>query len=588
MDHSPLLNVLYYLTAAVLAVPIFRRLGLGAILGYLAAGALIGPQGINLIDHPEEALHFAEFGVVMLLFVIGLELNPEKLWSMRKLIALLGGGQLLLCAAAIGVFCLLVFNFTAQISLLVGLTLALSSTAFAVQLMDEQGVMGSHLGRKGFAILLLQDMAVIPILLLVDFWAPSSAGESQHLPWWTGPLAVLGVLVFGRFCLNPALRMIARYGSREVLTAAALLIVLGTANLMQSIGLSMGMGAFLAGIILANSSFRHQLEADIEPFKGLLLGLFFIAVGMTLDLALLAKSPLLIVGLALSLMTVKAAIIAALVHFRSCNWKESILLGLMLSQGGEFAFVVMAKALSLNIIESSIADYLVLVVGVSMAFTSPLVMLAKRLFREKPSSDGNATSDVVNEEPEVIIAGFGRFGQIVGRILSANHIHFAALDKDASHVEFVKSFGNKIYFGDATRADLMESAGIDHVRVVVIAVNGIEDSLKIVHWLQQNHPKITLVARARNRTHAYQLKAQNVDIIIRETLESSLNAASETLMGLGFTEGQARAKVDIFRKHDHELFEKAAEHKDDHKTLRTIAKQGREELEALFKQDENL
>lgn len=588
MEHSPLLNVLYYLAAAVVAVPIFRRLGLGAILGYLAAGALIGPQGLYLIDHPEEALHFAEFGVVMLLFVIGLELNPEKLWSMRKRIALLGGGQLLLSALAVGSFCLLLFDFSVQIAALMGLTVALSSTAFAVQLMDEQGVMGSQWGRKGFSILLLQDMAVIPILLLVDFWAPQTASDSPALPWWLGPFAVLGVLLFGRFCLNPCLRMIARYGSREVLSAAALLIVLGTASLMQHIGLSMGMGAFLAGIILANSSFRHQLEADIEPFKGLLLGLFFIAVGMTLDLALLAESPLLIIALALALMSVKTLIIMVLVHFRSNNWKQSLLLGLMLSQGGEFAFVVMSKAVSLNLIESAIADYLVLIVGVSMALTSPLVVIIKRFTREKPTSKQDPSEEIINEEPEVIIAGFGRFGQIVGRILSANHIHFAALDKDASHVEFVKSFGNRIYFGDATRYDLMQAAGIDHARVVVIAVDGIADSLKIVRWLQHSYPAVTIIARAHNRMHAYQLKAQNVDIIIREALEGSLIAASETLMGLGFTEGQAISKVEIFRKHDQELFEKAAQHKDDGKTLRSIARQGREELEALFKQDENL
>jgi len=523
----------------------------------------------------------------MLLFVIGLELNPEKLWSMRKLIAFLGGGQLFLCAGLIAWSCYFVFDFSVQIAVLIGLTLALSSTAFAVQLMDEQGVMGSHLGRKGFSILLLQDMAVIPILLLVDFWAPpGNAEDSSAVAWWLGPLAIIGVLLFGRFCLNPCLQIISRYGSREVFTAAALLIVLGTATLIQSLGLSMGMGAFLAGIILANSSFRHQLEADIEPFKGLLLGLFFIAVGMTLDLKLLTEHPLLIISLAVALMAIKTFIITVLVHFRSCNWKESLLLGLMLSQGGEFAFVVMSKSLSLNIIDQGIADYLVMVVGVSMALTSPLVMLAKQLFRDNEKNE-SPNEEIVNEEPEVIIAGFGRFGQIVGRILSANHIHFAALDKDAHHVEFVRSFGNKIYFGDATRSDLLEAAGIDHARVIVVAVDGMEDSLKIIRWVKKTYPDITIVARAHNRTHAYQLTAEEV-IVVREMLESSLVAANETLMSLGFTEGQAISKVEIFRNHDQLMLEKAVAHKDDMKVLMAMAKEGRIELEQLFKQDENI
>lgn len=589
MEHNPMIHVLVYLAAAVVAVPLFRRLGLGAILGYLAAGALIGPDGLNFISHPESALHFAEFGVVMLLFLIGLELNPEKLWSMRLQITLLGGGQLLLSAIAIGLFVYFVLGLDWKLSVLIGLTVGLSSTAFAVQLMDEQGIMGSPLGRKGFSILLLQDMAVIPILLLVDFWAPLAAADhsAEELAWWVRPFAIIAVLLFGRFALNPALLLIARHGSREVLTAAALLIVLGTAVFIQATGLSMGMGAFLAGIILANSSFRHQLEADIEPFKGLLLGLFFIAVGMTLDLSLLLSQPVLIFGMALLLMLVKTLLIAGIVHFRDCNWREGLLLGLMLSQGGEFAFVVMTKSVGLALLDQSVADYVVIIVGISMALTSPLVAVFKRV--TTPVTEDNASYDGdTGDKPEVVVAGFGRFGQIIGRILSANGIHFAALDKDPSHVEFVKRFGNKIFFGDATRLDLLQASGIDHARVLVVAVDKIEDSLAIVSAVREAYPRLRIIARAHNRMHVYQLKAEGVEHVIRELVESSLSAAKDTLVALGFTEGQAIGKVDVFRKHDNALLEKAVTHRDDTDELLKIANEGRKELEQLFKQDEGL
>ncbi|MFT5084193.1 MAG: monovalent cation:proton antiporter-2 (CPA2) family protein, partial [Lentisphaeria bacterium] len=482
MDHTGLHNALAYLAAGVIAVPIFRKLGLGSILGYLAAGAIIGPQGLHLIEHPEEAMHLAEFGVVMLLFIIGLELKPEKLWDMRVQIGVLGVGQLIISALLIAAVVYSIFTATWQVTLLIGLTLGLSSTAFAVQLMDEHGIMGGALGRKGFAILLLQDMAVIPILLLVSAWAPSAVGDDiKHaLPWWAGPIAVIAVLLVGRFLVNPLLKLVAQSGSREILTAAALLIVMGAAILMLSVELSMGMGAFLAGIILANSSFRHQLEADIEPFKGLLLGLFFIAVGMTLDLALFVSKPLIILALAFALMAIKTLVVMVLVRVRQCNWKEGILLGLMLSQGGEFAFVVMTKAVGLSLVDQSLASHLVLVVGISMALTAPMVMLFKWYLKHVAASakdQGREYDTAIDGEPEVVVAGFGRFGQIVGRILAANNIHFTALDKDAKHVDFVKKFGNKIFFGDALRMDLLEAAGLNHARILVVAGSNSEQSI---------------------------------------------------------------------------------------------------------------
>lgn len=594
MNNHEIITVLAYLLSALVAVPLFRRLGLGAILGYLVAGAIIGPQALRIVVEPEHALHVAEFGVVMLLFVIGLELNPKKLWALRTQISVLGGGQLAVSALFIALFCLYVLNFNWQVSVLLGLTLGLSSTAFAIQLMDENGIMGAAPGRKGFAILLLQDLAVIPILLLVNAWAPEATQArsadhelAQSVAWWIGPLAIALVLLSGKYAINPLLKIIANSGSRELLTAASLFIVLGTAVLMQSVGFSMGMGAFIAGIVLANSSFRHQLEADIEPFKGLLLGLFFIAVGMTLDLQLLLEKPLLIFGLALLLMFVKTLVVTTLVKLQGLATRDAVLLGLMLSQGGEFAFVVMANMVELGVSEAWIKDYAVIVVGVSMALTSPLVMMCKFLCREK-KTENREFDQMENEEPEVIIAGLGRFGQIISRILAANGLRFTALDKDPSHVDFVKRFGNKIYFGDATRIDLLQAAGLAHARVVVVAVDGLEESVEIVSNLREVRPDVRIVARARNRMHVYQLKKLNVDFIVRETLESSLLAAKDTLQLLGFTEGQALNKIDIFRQHDESMLEKSAQHMDDSLTLEALAKEGRRELEDLFKRDETI
>lgn len=583
MEHSLLTNAVLYLSAALVAVTLFRRLGLGAILGYLCAGALLGPDGLGLIEDPDHTLHFAEFGVVMLLFVIGLELNPEKLWQMRRHILVLGVGQVLLTGVLLAGGLVLLLQYNTGLAALLALTLALSSTAFAIQLMNEQGIMGLSLGRKGFAILLLQDMAVIPILLLVAILAPGAEANAQ--PWWQGPLAVLLVLVVGRFGINPLLRAIAESGIRELFSAATLLIVLGTALLMQESGLTMGMGAFLAGIILGNSSFRHQLEADIEPFKGLLMGLFFIAVGMGLDLKLLMREPWLMLGMALTLMLLKTLVIALLVRLSRCQWQDALLLGLMLSQGGEFAFVVLTKALDLQLLSPDTANRVTLVVGLSMALTAPLVILYKRALRPKPKEVAATQDSIQHDEPEVVIAGFGRFGQITGRLLAANRLKFTALDKNVEHVEFVKRFGNKVFYGDATRPELLAAAGLDHARIFVLAVDNKEDSVTIAHYVHQHYPRVTIIARARDRAHAYQLLEVGVKHIIRETLESSLLAASHTLENLGYTETQTKNMVDIFRAHDHKMLLQTAKHQNDLEEMIKIAKEGRKELESLFAGD---
>ena len=579
---SLLLNALYYLLAAVITVPLFKRLGLGSILGYLFAGIVLGPHALGIIEDPESVLHFAEYGVILLLFVIGLELAPEKLWSMRNHIVVLGGSQVLLTGLVIGFG--MVMLVALPLAFVLGLTLALSSTALAIQLMSEERILASPLGRKGFSILLLQDLAVIPILIAVSVLAPGASGASTPA-WYVTILALVGVVAFGRFGLSELLAAVARSNNREVMTAASLLIVIGVAVLMNAVGLSMGLGAFLAGIMLANSDYRHQLESDIEPFKGMLLGLFFIAIGMTLNLELLWASPLRFVVLALGLVFVKTVIITAILRWRHVSLKEGIQLGLMLSQGGEFAFVVLSQGQQAMLFDAALAEQLTLIVGLSMAFTSPLVTLYRRIGRsrsvEQPDQDGYWDS----HQPEVIIAGFGRFGQIIGRLLQARHIPFTAMDKDSAHVEFVKQFGNRLFYGDLTRIDLLRSAGIKHAKILVVAVNDVAQSLAIIDHAREQNSRIKIIARAVDRFHAYELYKRKVESVVRETFASSLEAATETLEQLGYTEGQALEVAKRFRLHDEELLERSAQHMEDMEELRNIARQGRRELELLFEED---
>ena len=581
-SDSLLINALYYLLAAVIAVPLFKRMGLGSILGYLFAGIVLGPHALGIIEDPESVLHFAEYGVILLLFVIGLELAPEKLWSMRNHIVVLGGSQVLLTGLVIGFG--MVMLMAIPLAFVLGLTLALSSTALAIQLMSEERILASPLGRKGFSILLLQDLAVIPILIAVSVLAPVTTGASTSA-WYITILALVGVVAFGRFGLSELLAAVARSNNREVMSAASLLIVIGIAVLMNAVGLSMGLGAFLAGIMLANSDYRHQLESDIEPFKGMLLGLFFIAIGMTLNLELLWARPLRFVLLALGLVFVKTVIITAILRWRHVSLKEGIQLGLILSQGGEFAFVVLSQGQQAMLFDAALAEQLTLIVGLSMAFTSPLVTLYRRIGRSRSVEQPDQDRHWDSHQPEVIIAGFGRFGQIIGRLLRARHIPFTAMDKDSAHVEFVKQFGNRLFYGDLTRVDLLRSAGIKHAKILVVAVNDVAQSLAIIDLAREQNVRIKIIARAVDRFHAYELYKRKVESVVRETFASSLEAATETLEQLGYTEGQALEVAKRFRLHDEELLERSAQHLEDMEELRNIARQGRRELELLFEED---
>jgi CPA2 family monovalent cation:H+ antiporter-2 len=581
---SVLGSALIFLAVTVIAVPIFKKLKLGAILGYLVAGLIIGPQVMNWVNDPQTILHLAEFGVVLLLFVIGLELQPEKLWRMRHQILLTGGGQFLFSALIIGFAVHYILSFSLITSAVIGLSLALSSTAFAIQLMNEHRILKSAPGQQGFSVLLMQDLAVIPILLLVE--SLSTQPDATAPQWWVSILAIIGVLVVGRYLTNPFLRLMSKYGSAEVMTAAALLIVMATAIGMQEAGLSMGMGAFVAGILLANSSFRHQLEAEIEPFKGLLLGLFFIAIGMNLDLTILISEPIFILSASVLLVVIKTGVIFVMLKLVKQSNTDALRVGLMLSQGGEFAFVVMAQAANNGVIAGSIASEVTLIVGISMALTSPLVILHSMWFSSRncpPVYETNSDQS----EPEVIIAGFGRFGQVSARILAANDIRFTALDKDAEHIEFVKAFGSKVFYGDACRMDLLEIAGIAHARILLIAIDVEEDALKMAEMVSKTFPHIQIIARARNRSTSAKLNSLGVGTNVREMFAGGLQAANLLLQAYGHTEAAADKMVQIFARHDQKLLETANVELMDIKQLKVATQEGRHALQTLFAQDKN-
>lgn len=579
---SVLGSAVIFLAATVIAVPIFKKFKLGAILGYLVAGLVIGPQVMNWVNDPQTILHFAELGVVLLLFVIGLELQPEKLWGMRNQILFTGGGQFLISACIIGLISHLVMDFSWVISLVIGLSLALSSTAFAVQLMTEHRILKSPPGQQGFSILLMQDLAVIPILLLIEHLSTTSNNAGP--PWWVGVLAIVTVLAVGRYLTNPFLRLVSKYGSGEVMTAAALLIVMATAIGMEEAGLSMGMGAFVAGMLLANSSFRHQLETEIEPFKGLLLGLFFIAIGMNLDLSILMAEPVFIISASLILVLIKTLIIFAVLKLAKQHNTDAWRVGLMLSQGGEFAFVVMAQAATNGIIPVQISSEVTLIVGVSMALTAPLVILHSLWFTSK-NCPAVYDSKADLSEPEVLIAGFGRFGQVSGRILAANNIPFTALDKDAEHIEFVRQFGNKVFFGDACRLDLLEAAGIAHAKVILVAVDDEDDALKISELVTEHFPEVKVIARARNRFTAIKLYNLGIQRNVREVFAGGLEAANMLLQAYGKSDTEAKHLIDIFATHDKHLLDNTMMQNMDFEELIKISKQGRLELQHLFEED---
>ena len=588
MEHLPiwLVNSFIYLSAAVIAVPLSRALGLGSIIGYLAAGIAIGPWGLAFVTNVEDILHFAEFGVVLMLFMVGLELEPKRLWSLRRPIFGWGSAQVAGCATALFAVAL-AFGVAWPIALVGALGLALSSTAIALQVMGERNLLPTGSGQAGFSILLFQDVAAIPILALLPLLGGSFEGNEpvalvERSQEAIKIVAVIAAIVIGgRLALRPLLRWIARSKTPEIFTAASLLLVVGIAALMQIVGLSMALGAFLAGVLLAESEYRRELETNIEPFKGLLLGLFFIAVGMGVDLGVLRDAPLQMAGVVLGFLAVKGMVIYAIARAMQLPFQERPVFTLLLAQGGEFAFVVFQAAAGANVLPAQTASLLVGAVAVSMLL-SPLILVAiDKLLLPRYANCGVPVLDEISEQQNapILIAGFGRYGQIVSRVLLAQGQPCTVLDHDAEMIEAARKFGYRVFYGDATRLDLLRTAGAAQARVLVVAVDDVTQSLEIVDLAREHFPQLEIVARAHDVTHWNQLRDRGVMRVQRELFESSLLSARSVLELMGHTPDAAQQTTQRFRQHNLELFEQLHPHYKDSAKMISVVKQGRLQLE---------
>lgn len=575
-----------FLLSAVVLVPLFQRLKLGAVLGYVAAGVLLGPWALGVVPDAENTLSFAEFGVALLLFLVGLELEPARLWSMRRLVFGLGGAQVGLSSLVLG--CLAWwFGLAWQAALVAGLGMAMSSTALVLTALAERGQLGANHGREAFAVLLFQDIAVIPLLALLPLLALTSMKPDVS---WTDAAKTIGAIaVFiaaGRLLVRPALKFIARHSSAEVFTAAALLLVVGAAVIMERLGISMSLGAFLAGLLLADSEFRHELEADIEPFKGLFLGLFFMTVGMSANLTLAREMPLLLLGLAAGLMAVKFLAVYAITRAAQLPQAEGQRLAVALAQGGEFAFVLFGAAAGIGVLDLATRELLVLVVTLSMVFAVPLMALHEKVLASWNARNVARDYDKIDAPPApVIIAGFGRFGQIVSRVLRMADIPFTALDVSYAQVDFVRRFGARIYYGDASRLELLHAAKAGEARLFVLAIDDVEASVKTAAMVRKHFPDLEILARARNRVHHFRLRDLGVKSIYREVFPASLDVARDALSRLGFTAEAAEHAVALFSEHDiAQLDAQYSVHHDEAQLVQT-AQQAAVQLRELFEAD---
>jgi glutathione-regulated potassium-efflux system ancillary protein KefC len=590
---SWLILSLVYLGAAVIVVPLARFAGLGSIIGYLVAGIAIGPFGLKLVSDTQSMLHFAEFGVVLMLFLVGLELEPRRLWSMRQPIfgwgsvQLLGSTALLFAVAALA-------GVAWRLALVGALGLAMSSTAIGLSVLSERNLGSTTAGQGVLSVALLQDIAAIPVLALVPLLG-GGAHDGAALDSWVEAARALGVIATivlgGRLLLRPALRWIARSDTPEIFTAAALLLVVATAALMQSVGLSMALGAFLAGVLLAESEYRRELETDLEPFKGLLLGLFFIAVGMGIDFHVVMRHLGLIVGLVAAFLSLKALVLWAMARTMPIPLAERAVFVVLLTQGGEFGFVVFQAATQGGVIDGEVASLLVAVVALSMLLTPLLLLASDRWWAahlKAHAVQSSAHRLEVPQSAQVIIAGFGRYGQIVGRLLFANGLSATVLDHSADQVEATRRFGWQVYYGDATRLDLLRVAGASLAKVLVVAIDDVEQNLKLVDLARQHFPQLAIVARARNAQHWTQLHQRGVQFIERETLDSALMSGRSVLELLGMEPHRARTLAQRFRRHSVDQLVAMAPHLGDEKRLISMSKAGREQLEQLLAQEREL
>jgi len=578
--HGFLEQALIYLAAGVIAVPLFARLGLGSVLGYLAAGVVIGPWGLALISQPDTLLQFAELGVVMLLFLIGLELEPARLWALRRSIFGMGAMQVVATAAAVCAAAYFLLGQPFAVALVCGMGFAMSSTAIGLATLQEKNLLGTPGGRASFAVLLFQDLAVIPLLLVVGLLATGGKASLDWIKVATALGMIVVIIAGGRFALRPVLRVIAGTRLREIFVGFSLLLVLGIAALMESVGLSMALGAFLAGVLLADSEYRHELELDIEPFKGLLLGLFFIAVGMSIDLGLFARIPHVILGIAIGVVLLKMLLLyPTAMTFGYCGRADATLFAIALSQVGEFAFVLFAAAASILPVETHKA--LNAAVALSMLSTPLLVILYERVLAPRFAGTLVRETDVVDEANPVIVAGFGRFGQVVARVLNGMRIGATLIDHDPNQIELVRRFGSKAYYGDATRIDVLEKAGAARARLLVVALDDAEAAMRTVRRARQNFPNLRLIVRAHSRSDAFEYMEMGVPAI-RETFGSALDAAEEALRLLDFGPQAARRVVARFRRHDEEMLLRQMAVRQEETQLMALNQQGRVDLEQLL------
>ncbi|WP_442797998.1 glutathione-regulated potassium-efflux system protein KefB [Pantoea vagans] len=587
MEGQTLLTAgVIYLVAAVLIVPVAARLGIGAVLGYLVAGIAIGPWGLGFISDVDEILHFSELGVVFLMFIIGLELNPAKLWALRRSIFGVGAAQVIFSAAILGGL-LWLTDFSWQAAIIGGIGLAMSSTAMALQLMMDKGMNRSEAGQLGFSVLLFQDIAVIPALALIPLLAGTDSGHIDWMKVGMKVLAFAGMLVGGRYLLRPIFRYIAASGVREVFTAASLLLVLGSALFMDALGLSMALGTFIAGILLAESEYRHELEVAIDPFKGLLLGLFFISVGMALNLGVLYTHIVTILLGVVTLVAVKTLVLYLLARIYGLRSSERQQFAGVLSQGGEFAFVLFSAASSAKLFSGDQLPMLLVTVTLSM-MTTPLLMkgIDRLLARRFNEPDENAEKHFVeDDQPQVIVVGFGRFGQVIGRLLMANNKRITVLERDISVVSLMRKYGYKVYYGDATELELLRAAGAASAQSIVITCNEPEDVMTIVHLCQQHFPQLQIQARARGRVEAHELLQAGVTQFSRETFSSALELGRKALMSLGMHPHQAHRAQQHFRRLDMRMLRELVPTLSESAAQASRVREARRELEDIFQRE---
>lgn len=583
---SQLLQITIFLGASLLLVPLLKRFGIATVLGYLFTGILLGPDVFNIASDPKAIQELAEFGVILLMFLIGLELRPQRLWSMRSAIFGMGSLQVGITGIVLAVVSFFALQQGIAASVVIGFALALSSTAFVLQMLSEKQQLNTTYGQQSFSILLFQDMAAIPLIAVIPLLAGT---ESSHhgIAYFAAIIATFsGLFLFSRYLMRPFFRFVAKSGAHELITAVGLFIVLAVVGLMDVLGISTTLGAFLTGVLLADSEFRHELEASIAPFKGLLLGLFFMTVGMTTELSLFVDMPWLIIGGALALLFIKMISLTAIARYLKNSWRNSLLLATCLAQGGEFAFVVLSVAKSENVIQQAILQPITLIVTLSMVLTPMLYWLMQSQILPRFSTKTVPEyDDIPDEHNPVIIAGFGRFGQIIARVAHLQHLSFTAIDSNLDKVDFVRNYGGHLYYGDATQPDILRAAGIEHAKIFVLAIDDIEDSMNVARHIRLNYPQLKLLVRARDRHQVHLLRDLGIEHIWRETYLSSLGMAYHMLCDLGVSEDDAYKSIELFRDYDDKLLAQQQQFYTDEQKIYETHRNALAELEHLFESD---